>query len=113
MINLCTCIAVAVMTAWPSVLVQWASGALDQRNDSRDHDVAQVLATSQRRMRSANRVALASGTFVEYLPSRRTQCRRPTGCRTSSMRYVGPPRFLRLMRMSAGSLGTNLTRQIL
>ncbi|MHB0959629.1 MAG: hypothetical protein ACYC0X_29450 [Pirellulaceae bacterium] len=36
--------------------------------------------TSQRPMRSAIRVAVASGTFVEYLPSRRTQYRRATGC---------------------------------
>ncbi len=35
--------------------------------------------------------------------------RLPTGCRTSSMRCVRPPRFFRLMRMSAGSLGANLT----
>jgi len=46
------------------------------------------------------------------LPSRRTQYRRPAGCRMSSMRCVGPPRFFRLMRMSAGSLGTNLTPQM-
>ena len=71
------------------------------------------FATSQGRMRSAIRVGVAWGTLVEYLPSRRTQFLRPTGCRTSSMRCVGPPRFLRLMRISAGSLGTNLTLQIL
>ena len=78
-----------------------------------DWHVAQVFATSQRRMRSAIWLAAASGTLVEYLPSRRTQYRRPVGCRISSIRCVGPPRFFRLMRMSAGSLGTNLTLQML
>ncbi len=58
-------------------------------------------------------LAVASGTLIEYLPSRRTQYRRPTDCRTSSMRCIGPPRFFKLMRMSAGSLGTNLTFQSL
>ena len=72
-----------------------------------------MFATSQGRMRSAIWVAVASGTLVEYLPSRRTQYRLPVGCRTSSMRCVGPPRIFRLMRMSAGSLGKNLTLQIL
>ena len=77
-----------------------------------DWHAAQVFATSQRRMRSAISVAVASGTLVEYLPSRRTQYR-PIDCRTSSMRCVGPPRFVKLMRTSAGSLGTDLTLQIL
>lgn len=31
----------------------------------------------------------AFGTLVEYLPSRRTQYRRPAGCRTSSKQCVG------------------------
>ena len=38
------------------------------------------FATSQGRMRSAIRVGVAWGTLVEYLPSRPTQFRRPTGC---------------------------------
>ncbi|MFV1981250.1 MAG: leucine-rich repeat domain-containing protein, partial [Rhodothermia bacterium] len=42
----------------------------------------QAFAISQRRMRTAIWDAVASGTFVEYLPSRRTQYRHPTGCRT-------------------------------
>ena len=48
-------------------------------------------------------------TLVEGLPFRRIQYRIPKGFRTSSMRCVGPPRFLRLMRMSAGSRGMFLT----
>jgi len=34
-------------------------------------------------------------------------------CWVSSMRHVRPPRFFRLMRMSAASLATNLTLQVL
>ncbi len=64
-------------------------------------------------MSSAIWLAVASGTLVEYLPSRRTQYRCPTGCRISSMRCVRPPRCFRLTRMSAGSLGTHLTLQML
>ena len=75
--------------------------------------MAEVFARGQRRMCSAIRGAIAYGTLVEYLPSRRPQYHRPTDCWTSSMRYVGPPRFFRLMRMLAGSRGTNLTLQIL
>ena len=70
--------------------------------------VAQVFAAGQRRMRSAIWLAVASGTLVEYLPFRRAQCRRPVGCRISSMRCVRPSRFFRPIRMSVGSLCTNL-----
>ncbi len=66
--------------------------------------MVQVFATSQRRMRSAIWPAVASGTLVEYLPSRRAQYRRPISCRTSSMRCVGPPRFFRQIQMSIVSL---------
>ena len=72
-----------------------------------------AFATSQRRMRSATCVAVASGDLVEYLQSRRTQYRHPTRCQTSSIRYVGPPRCIRLMQISAGSLDTYLTLRIL
>ena len=63
-------------------------GFLDCGENRRIHGTAgyHVFATSQRRMRSAIWVAVASGTFVEYLPSRRTQCRLPVGCRTSPRR---------------------------
>ena len=89
------------------------AGSLHQTNVSSDCLVAQVFATSQGRMRSAIWVAVAFGTLVECLPSRGTQYGLPVGCRTSSMRRVGPPRIFRLMRMFAGSLGKNLTLQIL
>ena len=73
----------------------------------------QVFATSQRRIRSATCVAVASGTLEEYFPSLLIQNRRPVGCRISSIRYVFPPRFFKLIRMSAGSLGTLLTLRML
>jgi hypothetical protein len=75
--------------------------------------VAQVFATIQRRMHSAISVAVASGSLVDYLPSRRTPNRRTIGCRTSSIQCVGPSRFFELIRMSTGRLSTNLTFQIL
>ena len=46
--------------------------------------MAQVFATSQRRMRLAIWLAVASGTLVESLPARPTQCRRPTPARQGS-----------------------------
>ena len=72
-----------------------------------------AFATGQHRMRSAIWIAVACGTLVESVPSWRAQYRRPVRCRTSLMRYVGPPRIFSLMRMPAGSLGKNLTLQIL
>lgn len=60
-------------------------------------------------MSPATWVADASGTLVEYFPLRRVQYRRPTGSQIDSMRCVGPPRFFKLMRISAGSLGRILT----
>lgn len=65
-----------------------------------DCHMASVFATSQLRARPAIWTAVASGTSVEYLPSRRTKYCRPTGRRTSSMPCVGLPRSFRLMRMS-------------
>ena len=47
---------------------------------------------SARPEHSAFWVAVAFGTFIKYLPARRTQCCLPVGCRTSSMRRVDPPR---------------------
>ncbi len=88
-------------------------GTFHQSNVCWDWQMAQVFATSHRRMRSAIWLAFASGTLVEYFPSRRTQYRRPAGCRISSIRYVFPPRFFKLIRMSAGSLGTLLTLRVL
>ena len=78
-----------------------------------DWHVAQVFATSHRRTCSAIWLAVAPGTLVEHLPCRRPQYRRPTGCSTSSMRCVGLSFSRRLMRMSAGSLSTDLTLQML
>jgi hypothetical protein len=75
--------------------------------------VVQVFATSQRTTHSAICDAVASKTLVEYLPHRLTQNPHAIDCQTSSIRCVGPPGFFKLMRMSASSLGTKLSLQIL
>ena len=62
--------------------------------------------TSQRRIWSAISVAVASGSFADCLPLVRIQKRWLNGLRTSSIRYVFPPRRFKLMRQSAGSRGT-------
>ena len=46
-----------------------------------------------------------TGTLDHYMPSRRTQNRRPFGCRASSMQCVGLPRFFKLMQISPRRLG--------
>ena len=48
--------------------------------------------------RSATCVDMASGTFEECFPSLRIKNRRPVGRRISSLRYVFPPRFFKLIR---------------